>query len=635
MRSKRKPTTVPASAWAIYMRTSSEDVQNPENSQRRQRHSIERALLSRQPMPLYREYIDNLSGRYADNRPAYQAMLIDARAGHFSHIAIENAERFGRNDTDALIAIDELNQLGISVRFADYPDLDPVGAEDRILISLSFTLARRESMKLSERVKGGLHAKLRSGGSVGKAPDGYLNCEEKTELVHKSGNGKYTRWVEQDPERAHIWRQAWELLLQDQMTLAQICEELHSRGYYLRSGKQFVHISENGKRVVASNILSKIFHNWFYAGWVISEKAGIPPKTVRGQWKPIVSTEDFERGLSILQRRNSHRVHHRRHDYLLQGLLYLRSDSHNKDVRLTGSTSNSGRAGGGTAYYCITRSGTNILCSIVDEQVSQILTSITVNEKWLPAIRASYAQDLTHKLGHNEPSEREKMEKALKAIDSEEARTLRLYASGNISEVVWNNMWAEWQDRRRILQSSLKNLSHEPEMHIRNLDDALQIITKLRMLYTMAERTEQKALLRYIVSRITVDPEGQIVDVKLHAPFAYLSQISNEIEEQACNEKRNPSQQEKQKASTMAGLCSGYVASSTPYETRTRVFALRGRCPGPLDERGMCNRFYHTLPLRQDDVAGFTKPMASRNRSSVGTAIAAARSAPSRRMSSR
>ena len=80
----------------------------------------------------------------------------------------------------------------------------------------------------------------------------------------------------------------------------------------------------------------------------------------------------------------------------------------------------------------------------------------------------------------------------------------------------------------------------------------------------MAERTEQKALLRYIISRITVDPGGKIVNVKLHAPFAWLSQISNEIEEQACNEERNASQQEKQKASTMAGRCSDYILSVTP-----------------------------------------------------------------------
>lgn len=170
----------PKPGWTIYLRTSSEEAQNPENSQRRQRHSIERSLFERNNLPVINEYIDNLSGRYANNRPDYQRMLEDARAGLFSHVAVENAERFGRNDTEALVAIDELHRLGIAVRFADYPDLDPIDPDDRILVSLSFTLARRESFKLGQRVTGGLHAKLRSGGFVGAPPDGYINKEMRT-----------------------------------------------------------------------------------------------------------------------------------------------------------------------------------------------------------------------------------------------------------------------------------------------------------------------------------------------------------------------------------------------------------------------------------------------------------------------
>jgi hypothetical protein len=56
--------------------------------------------------------------------------------------------------------------------------MDP---DDRILVSLSFTLARRESMKLGQRVRGGHYAKLRSGGFVGVPPDGYINKEVRTD----------------------------------------------------------------------------------------------------------------------------------------------------------------------------------------------------------------------------------------------------------------------------------------------------------------------------------------------------------------------------------------------------------------------------------------------------------------------
>lgn len=191
--SRRQPKRLPPKpGWALYLRTSSQEAQNPENSQRRQRHAIQRSLLEPSPLPLVAEYVDTMSGRTAD-RDGYQRLLEDARAGNFSHVAVENAERFGRNDTEALTVIDELHQLGVAIRFADYPDLDPIDPDDRIMVSLSFTLARRESIKLGQRVTGGLHTKLRSGGFVGLAPDGYINVEQRVDQPSKSNNGRYTR----------------------------------------------------------------------------------------------------------------------------------------------------------------------------------------------------------------------------------------------------------------------------------------------------------------------------------------------------------------------------------------------------------------------------------------------------------
>ena len=51
--------------------------------------------------------------------------------------------------------------------------------------------------------------------------------------------------------------------------------------------------------------MSGIFHNWMYAGRVVSVQNKIVPKTIRGNWEPIVTTEEFERGLEILERRSA------------------------------------------------------------------------------------------------------------------------------------------------------------------------------------------------------------------------------------------------------------------------------------------------------------------------------------------
>jgi DNA invertase Pin-like site-specific DNA recombinase len=566
----------PHKGWAIYLRTSNQEAQNPANSQRRQRHAIQQSLLQRANLPVIDEYSDTLSGRSPD-RPDYQRMLRDARLGKFSHVAVENAERFGRNDTEALTAIDELHDLGIAVRFADYPDLDPIDPDDRIMVSLSFTLARRESMKLGQRVKGGLAAKLRNGGWAWQAPDGYINCEERTDTNHQTQEGRYTRWIEQDPDRVHIWREAWDLLLEDRYTLDEICEILHERGYTFRSGRAFVEVKPSGQRYINRNGLSRIFHNWFYAGWVVSDKVGIPPKKVRGQWPAIVTTEEFEAGLRILKSRVKSKSSKRKHIYLLTGLLYIRLQN-GKLRRLTGSTSNTRRSGGGTAYYCISNSNVNILCRTVDTKVQQLLQGIQVDPDILPAIRQCYMEEVADKLGHqHEVDQKAQIEHALKAIDSEEERTIRLYAMGKVTDQVWENLWSEWQDKRLNLRASLEMLGHDEKTHIKNLDDALAWIEKLAILYETLSIQHQRELLRLIIEQIVVDYDGNILDLKLRPPFAYIRNIIKQVGQAGKTKQTNHS------ASLFDMRSSVNLSQCVPGRTRTCDTRLRRPLFYPLN----------------------------------------------------
>lgn len=291
----------PQPGLAVYLRTSSDENQKPELSRERQRTMIQMSFLDLVDLPIYREYIDVLTGK-DPRRKAYQEMLADARAGKFSHVVIERADRFGRDDTEALRAIDELHEFGIAVRFANAPDLDPMAPDDRVLVMLTFALARRESALMGLRVKGGLKAKRESGGYAGRAPDGYLNVRGQTELDKRSDMGRISHWIEPDPERAHIWRDAWALLLTGCLSLNEIAEALHAQGYCLRTGKPFVWVGQKGGRRPAIGPLMRAFTDWTYAGWVVSEDDGIAPKTIRGTWEPLVSTDDFEAGLAILER---------------------------------------------------------------------------------------------------------------------------------------------------------------------------------------------------------------------------------------------------------------------------------------------------------------------------------------------
>ena len=573
MTRRKKRNIQPQSGWAIYLRTSDKDAQNPENSQRRQKHVIQQSLISNSGLPVIAEYTDNLSGRSVSNRFAYQQMIDDARSGKFSCVAVENAERFGRNDAEALPIIDELHELGIAVRFADYPDLDPVDPDDRILVSLSFTLARRESIKIGQRTSGGMRAKMRAGGYCGVAPDGYVNREEKTDPNAKLKSGRYTRWIEKDEEQAKVWRLAWDLLLTDRYTLAQICEELHSRGFRFRTGKPLVRIMKNGKRNPQANRLSRIFHNWAYAGWIVSEKVEIAPKTIRGQWESIVTTEEFEHGLAILDRRNRKPQSHYRHQYLLKSLVYLQDTDNDKPIKLTCSTSNTSRPGGGTSYYCIPSSNTNILCRKLDQKVAELIKQIQINPNLIPILRDCYENELKEKLANIKPDEKTSIEQALTNINHEEERTLRLYAAGKVTEEIWDNVWKEWQERRQKLTEKIESLEQQAGYHVNNLDSALNIISRISVLYEKLNKKQKRNLLRDVIERVIVDTTGNILKLELKPPFAYLQHIK----ERFTGEQEQDKSGTKDKTPDHKDRRSIYSTHCAP--DRTRTYDSRFRKP--------------------------------------------------------
>ncbi len=236
---KKGAPTPPQPGWAVYLRTSSDENQKPELSRARQRFAIEENVLKRSNLPLIGEYVDVLTGK-TPNREGYQRLLADARAGKFSHVIVERADRFGRDDTEALRAIDELNDFGVAVRFANSPDLDPMDPDGRVIVALSFTLARRETALLGIRVKGGLRAKRENGGFSGQAPDGYCNVQERTTLDAKKQFGRFTRHIELDPERVPVIREAWDLLLEDKLTLAGNCRGTACQRHRHRTGRPFI-----------------------------------------------------------------------------------------------------------------------------------------------------------------------------------------------------------------------------------------------------------------------------------------------------------------------------------------------------------------------------------------------------------
>jgi len=507
--------------WATYLRVSDEDKQTPERSFAMQRHRIQEQLLSASNAPLYREYTDLLSGTNP-NRKDYQQLLADAEAGKFSHIGLYRADRFGRNTVEGLQAATKLISLGVKIRIANMPSLQPENPDGFFMFLIQMGMAQREVDVLAQRTADGIEAKLRAGGWPHGAPEGYVNKERQI------SSNKYERWVEIDPKFAKPLKEAWEMLLTGRYTMDQICEELTQRGHTRSSGRPWAwNDPKTGGRRTARNRLHEIFNHPFYAGWVVSERFKIELGEVQGKWESIVTTKQFEKGKSILLRNGKNKSRFKRNHYLLRNLLWVRVGE-GIELKLYGSTP----SGRNQSYsYYLTHSNVGgrklrIPADVLHGQVPTLLKNISVDPDLVPAIREVYQAQIK-KMSQGDKTELlEQLKRKQTALKEEEARLGRLVISGKITEETYDQLRSEWQEKMLNLHLKIEEMEVDVSQYLDDLEMALALMVNVSDLFNRLEDRQKTSMLQIIINRLVINHEGNIIFLKLHSPFTYLSTLS-------------------------------------------------------------------------------------------------------------
>jgi DNA invertase Pin-like site-specific DNA recombinase len=115
------------------------------------------------------EYVDHgVSGAKA-SRPALNKLMADAKQRHFDVVACWKLDRFGRSVAHVVVALAELEALGITfVSLKDNLDLStPSG---RFMFQIVAAFAELERAMIQERVRSGLQNAKRRGKRLGRPP---------------------------------------------------------------------------------------------------------------------------------------------------------------------------------------------------------------------------------------------------------------------------------------------------------------------------------------------------------------------------------------------------------------------------------------------------------------------------------
>ena len=124
-------------------------------------------------------YADIYSGTSEDRRPEFNRMLADVKSGKIKTVVTKSIQRFGRNTTTVLKAIDTIREAGGHVIFA-IENIDTRTRDNDFIITILEGIAQDESQAKSENIRWGIHQSLRDKDSryYNRACYGYRMNEE-------------------------------------------------------------------------------------------------------------------------------------------------------------------------------------------------------------------------------------------------------------------------------------------------------------------------------------------------------------------------------------------------------------------------------------------------------------------------
>ena len=148
---------------AIYCRVSTH-----EQSVEMQRTDLRRFCQQR-GFEIFHEYVDEGVSGTKDRRPAFDALMQDARRGLFGAVPCWRFDRFARSTKHLISALDEFRHLGID--FISYQEnIDTASPLGKAMFTIVAAIAELERNIIVERIRGGIRRAREQGKRLGRRP---------------------------------------------------------------------------------------------------------------------------------------------------------------------------------------------------------------------------------------------------------------------------------------------------------------------------------------------------------------------------------------------------------------------------------------------------------------------------------
>ena len=455
------------------------------------------------PVGVYREEGRSAHVESVKQRPVFRQLLEDSAKGRFDAVVVHTLDRWSRNLRVTLESLKTLAEHGVGL-VSITENIDYATAQGKLFTQMLGSFAEYFSESLATHVRKGQGQRAREGRHLGGIPFGYRSCwSGKDGQRVLQCDPEHPGGVHQIEDEGRVVRELFERYARGNATTASLAIWLNGQGFRTRNTKRLPTPGgdeTSGPRFFTNASVRVILHNPFYSGMVKHKK-----ESFQGQHEPMIGIELFE-GVQVALRKNSGRSstigRKSTRTYLLKGLARCAHCGMN----LWAQTYK-----GGQRYYrehrasrshgeCPSRGG-SISCSIPDEQIGKMFSSIVLPDDWQRRVLARIVrQDETARI----IGERERVKEKLRRLG-------QAFVDGLFDEI-------EYHRQKNSLEWELESLLI-PEVDAAR--EAGRLLADMPRLWVGATLQERHRLLTTILDGVYIDMKDKksIVSVKAKPAF--------------------------------------------------------------------------------------------------------------------
>jgi DNA invertase Pin-like site-specific DNA recombinase/predicted nucleic acid-binding Zn-ribbon protein len=466
---------------------------------------------------IIKEFVDRGLSAKAANRKDLQDMLTFIREydGKIDYVIVHKVDRLARNREDDTDITRILRQHNIRlVSTMESIDETPSGM---LLHGIMASIAEFYSRNLATEVLKGMTTKAKGGGTVSKAPVGYINVRKIDEL------GREYRTVELDNERATFVRQAFELYATGEWTINDLAEHLAAHGFTTRGTPNIP------SKPIDRRSLNAVLTNQYYTGKICFQNAYLP-----GKHEPLVDMETWQKVQDVLA---SHLCGERtrQHPHFLKSTVYCGSCGERLLIQYA-------KSGSGVRYpyfSCAGRHGKRNDCkqkSVLIEEVERQIAALYQTLSFTPEAREwleNWLTDEIQKTADKFAAQRQDLEREKDKHERKQRKLLEAHYADAIPLNLFKEEQGKIADAIAAIDSQLSLHDTKFGEVKRKLDKALAILENCGEMYTSAPEHMKRAFNQALFEKIYICPEDDgtcAVKPKFAEPYGLILGQKNQTE---------------------------------------------------------------------------------------------------------